>query len=123
MARFTKFVLLAQRLITKNGRSIVIVFPTSIDQDINKPYLGKIESVNTKTVVGVFLNQSRDDQTAPSLVTKGVKHVLIAAGDITPDEMTTATKIQDRGIDWKISNVKIVDPGDDVIMYDVEVNS
>ena len=123
MARFTPFVLLAQKLIQKNGRSILIVFPTSIDQDINKPYLGKIQSTNTKTVVGVFLNQKRNDQADPVLVAKGEKHILIAAGDITPEEMKTATKIQDRGIDWKIADVKIVDPGDDTIMYDVQVNS
>jgi len=123
MARFTKFVLLAQKLIAKNGRSIVIIFPTTIDRDITKPYLGKIESTTTKTVVGVFLNQRRNDQADPVLVAKGEKHVLIAAGDITPDEMKTATKIQDRNIVWKISNVKIVDPGDDAIMYDVQVNS
>lgn len=123
MARFTNFVLLAQKLIAKNGRSILIVFPSTIDRDITKPYLGKIESTNTKTVIGVFLNQQRDDQADPVLVAKGEKHVLIAAGDITPEEMKTATKIQDRNIVWKISNVKIVDPGDDAILFDVQVNS
>ena len=120
MARFTTFVLLAQKLIQKNGRSIVIVFPTTIDRDINKPYLGKITSTTTKTVIGVFVNQSRNDQADPVLVAKGEKHVLIAAGDITPKEMKTATKIEDRGITWKIADVKIVDPGDDAIMYDVK---
>ena len=128
MARFTNAILLTQRQVQKNGRSIVIVFPTTISKDINKPYLGKIESVDTKTVIGVFLNQKRNDQAGqttsfPVLVAQGEKHVLIAAGDITPKEMKTATKIEDRGITWKIVDVRIVDPGDDAIMYDVQVNS
>lgn len=126
MARFTNFVLLAQRLIQKNGRSLVVTFPTSIDRDINKPYLGKIKSVNTKTLIGVFVDQNRNDQNltnAPTLVQVGLKQCLIAAGDVSPETIRTATLITDRGIVWKIKNVETVDPGDDPILFKLNLEA
>lgn len=126
MARFTKFVALAQRLIQKNGRSIVVTFPTNIDQDINAPYLGKIKSGNTKTVIGVFVNQNKNDQgltTAPILSQSGLKDCLIAAGDISPDTIKTATTITDRSVVWKVKNVETVDPGDDPILFRLKLEA
>ena len=126
MARFTKFVLLAQKLIQRNGRSIVVTFPTSIDRDINKPYLGKIQSVNTETLIGVFVDQNKNDQSmgnAPMLSQAGFKSCLIAAGDVSPETIRTATLINDRGIVWKIKNVETVDPGDDPIMFKLNLEA
>jgi hypothetical protein len=128
MARFTKSIALAQKLIKKNGRNVTITFPSTTLADPAKPWEGVTTSSNTKVVKGVFTNYARTDQRnvndgVPTNVQVGDQKLLVAAGDITPDDIKTATTVDDRSTTWKVINVEVVDPGDDPILYKLQLRA
>lgn len=88
MARFDKFIALAQRLIAKNGQDTILrVFGDAPEADGDKPWRTGAPSSSDVTVKAVFLNFADLGRAAERYMTgtdiqTGDKLVLIAGGDL-----------------------------------------
>ena len=126
---YTKFRLLAERLIEANGRDISLVRrdqgnPT----DPNKPWRGSTEADEIIVVVkGVFTEFEKEDFDG-TLVRRGDKRVLIADKSVIDEGGGAANlkiedydHILDGGTRWEIMKAELIEPGSTRILFDLHV--
>ena len=124
------FAALADRLITKNGRTIVLRSTTRTPTDADKPWAAATESETDTDTVGVFLDIAASDfQARVSAVSRlvianvEVKVASVLIPGTCPVEPTTAMKIVDGDRIWGIARVEKIEPGDGVSLYIVALGN
>lgn len=137
MSQFDNFITLAKRLIAKNGRDVNLLQETATIPDSTKPW-----RVATSTAVdplngvkAVFLEYSEyllgqqkdpdssDQGTERDTIKRGDKVCLIASDDeqIQKADIRHYDRIEDGGETWVIVNMKPLQPGEQIIMYEIQV--
>lgn len=131
MARFDKFITLAQRLIAKNGQDTILRrFSDAPAPDPDKPWRTGSAEPDDITVKAVFLNygdlgRSGERFMPDTQVQTGDKLVLIAGGDLT-----SAPELRDRlyrnggGDDdegFSIVNIQTIDPNGQQVLHQLHV--
>jgi hypothetical protein len=124
---YTKFQLLAERLIGENGRTVTLVRRDQNNPiDIDKPWRGSTGASDISfDLIGVIIEYDKEDIDG-TLVRISDQRLLIAAKDIE-DVMPANELIEDYdevidgSVHWKIVKVGTVKPGAVRIMYDIQL--
>jgi len=117
---YARAVALAQRLIDKNGRGITVQQLSATPADANKPWKGAgAPTVAAQaTPKGVFVPASGNDLSSFGIdneLLKRVEQVVLIAADGT-NAFDEFHRISD-GVLFKIEWVRVLKPGDTVIIY------
>ena len=126
---YTRFRALAERLIEENGRTISLVRKDQGNPvDSDKPWRGSTGAADiTFDVIGVFIDFEADEVDG-TLVLRTDKRVLIADKSVT-EEGGSATNLNieeysdiiDGGTRYAIVKPSVIEPGNERIMYDLQV--
>lgn len=119
MPDYTRLAATAQRLIQKNGRSIVFVKLDEASADPTQPWNGPDTSETTLALNGVFVPPNTVRQFGISalgegtefrdLVTFSEQIIITAQGD---NDLREYTKVIDRDDRWGIIGLQVLRPGD-----------
>lgn len=129
MVNYASFRSLAERLIEANGRSLSLVRRDQDNPtDPAKPWRDSTEAAEITVVVqGVFIDFEKEDFDG-SLVRRGDKRILVADQSVIDEGGSAANlniedydHILDGTVRWKILGVKVIEPGDTRIMFDLQV--
>lgn len=120
MAEYDSSIDLAERLIKKKGQLVSIRQTTlSAPPDDTQPWKTGAASTNDTDVYGVFLEYSKRDIDGEK-IKQGDQRVYVPAKDLSiipqPDDML----IRDTEI-WHIQAVNELNPGGQLVMYDLQV--
>ena len=120
MATYVSLRATAQRLIQKNGRTVIYTRKGTTIADVAKPWEGK-SGDSTLSLKAAFIEFTLVSVRG-NLVQAGDKRVLIAADDlgIIPDTKDT---ILDKNVTWNIVSVEAIDPSDAAIVYDFHMRA
>lgn len=122
MADYSKFISLAQRLIAKRGRFVVLLKLGASASDPAKPWNGAGEPPVLReltSIPAVFLSTS--DSSISTVVTdvdllkRATDVALIAPHD--EFDLRDMTVLVDRGARMKVEWVQVLEPGDGVCLY------
>ena len=126
---YTRFRALAERLIEENGRTMTLVRKDQGNPtDPAKPWRGSTGADDiTFDVIGVAIDFEADEVDG-TLVLRTDKRILVAAKSVT-DEGGSATNLNieeysdilDGGTRYAIVNPMVIEPGNQRIMYDLQV--
>lgn len=131
MARFDKFIALAQRLIAKNGQETILRrFSDAPVPDPDKPWRTGSAEPDDITVNAVFLNfgdlgRAGERYMPDTQVQRGDKLVLIAGGDLsaTPELRDRLYREgggpEDEG--FSIVNIQTIDPNGQRVLHQLQV--
>lgn len=124
MADFAKLAAAAQRLISANGRTVVIAKLGSAPQDTDQPWRGQSDyGATLVTGKAVFVSERdlgytvRDEDN----VRRPDKVALFAAADDGGHELETFDEIRDGNVVWRIMKVGVLAPADTRLIYMFEV--
>ena len=114
----TKFVSLAERMITENGMFVTFKFPTE-DGEYN-PITGRVESEDV--TIEVMAVQTNPDSKALSTATVHIGDaVLLVDGKNLPKEPDEKCIVTVQGEEWQVVQVSRVAPAGFPILYKVFV--
>jgi hypothetical protein len=121
--RFGKFQALAQRLITKNARSVVYKVASTTPLNPAEPW-GPNTADTLITAPAVFLSYEAKAIDGTVVLT-GDKQCLIAALDLPGVQPKAKDRILDGTTDWEVVHVDTLQPGNlaETILYTVQVRS
>lgn len=109
----------AEELIDDNGRDITIQKRSDTVPDSSKPWEPAADGSGTNiNTIGVFEDYSISEFGGTNIQI-GDKKILIKGKGLSQD-ITTEDQIIDGSETWNIINVKKVQPGDTVIMYEIQ---
>jgi len=115
----------AQNLIEKFGRTVVLVKESRTATDATKPWLGTSTSDTEVSASAVYVPLAGEQPVTVSemLETAGLSRRADAflVGAISGQDVRTFQKVQDGSRVWRITNVSVIQPGDTVLLYQVEV--
>jgi hypothetical protein len=119
MAQYDKAIALALKLITKYGTSIKVRRITDAVADPTKPWRVTGQTAVDATGVGVFLDYEQKAVDGETIL-RGDQKVLIAASGLTvapapKDRIVRGTEV------WDVVSVQPLKPGDQIVMYEVQV--
>lgn len=126
---YTRFRALAERLIEENGRTLQLVRKDQGNPvDSDKPWRESTGAADiTFDVIGVFID-FESDEVDGTLVLRTDKRVLIADKSVTEEggsasnlKIEQYSDILDGGIRYAIVNPTVIEPGNQRIMYDLQV--
>jgi hypothetical protein len=124
MGTYTASRAVATKLINKFGRTVSFVREDRTAADPAAPWNGPDTSLVTVTVKAAIIEyevEDIDDQ----LVRFGDKKALVAAADVEASSATADLsqfdKMIDGTVEWTIMKVGVVDPGDERVLYEVQV--
>ena len=128
MVNFTSLRSLADRLISENGRDIILIKAGTTAADALEPWRVDTTAGETRiTVKGVFL-EFDNEQVDGSLIIRGDKMFLVAAKDVEDtasssqsDDIEDFDRLLDGTVDWKIINVNTIEPASSKIYYEIQV--
>lgn len=123
MARFDGAVLLARRLIAKNGQDVTLRgFTAGTPADASKPWKPGVNTKVDKTVKGVFLDYDQK-YVDGTVIQTGDQRVYLPAADTAGNAITPEPEGQVlRGtVVWKIINIKPLNPNGQSIMFELQV--
>lgn len=114
MADYSKFLSLANRLISKKGMEITFLHITEVDEFFD-PVTGKYPvQIEKKEVMGVKTSPTKEELERGQF--QGIKLVVLIAGDKIENPDTTDI-IQFGGHDYNIKEIVTVAPAEDSILY------
>jgi len=124
VAQFDNFIDLAKKLINKNGRPINLLQETKTTPDATKPW----RAVNVKStlplngVKAVFIDYSINE-IGGGLIKRGDKKCLIASDDVAIQkaDIRNYDLVIDGAEEWVIKNMTVLRPGDQVLMYTLQL--
>ncbi len=122
MAEFDRAVALAQQLIEKKGRTVTFEKRSTTLQDPTKPWLGSNQMPTQTALKAVFLNFELKE-VDNTLVQRGDQKCLMAAESISGILPNTQDRIVDGSINWEIVNVNTLKPGEQEILYELQVRA
>ena len=116
----------AQSLITKFGRTVVLVKESRTATDASAPWLGTSTSDTEVSVSAVYVPISGD---SPATVSEMVGSAGLTrradsflVGAVSGHDLRTFQKVQDGSRVWRITHVNVVRPGETVLLYQIEVD-
>lgn len=121
MSDHTEFVELAQELIAEEGRAITLQTLGATPADATKPWRGPAAPTVTtdEDVIGVFLPISSMDDLGfiakDDDLLKRADQVLLVAPTMV--DLRNMDRVLDKSVVWKVEWVKVLEPGDQVILY------
>lgn len=136
--QFDNFIALAKRLIAKSGRDVTLLQETSTPADATKPWR-VTASTATAPLTGVkavfidyedrYIGSRANPDSAGGqarefeLIRRGDKKCLIAADDAVIQQVSILdySLIVDGGVQWVVINIKPLQPGIHIIMYEIQV--
>lgn len=122
MVNFTGLINTSQRLIQDVGRLVSIERNVSVtDVDPSKPWLGKTSSIELHPAYAAFINFEEKDIDG-TLIRAGDQRCLISPKNLTI-EISTSDKIIDGTTTWTIVQAKSQQPGNTVLIYNLQVRS
>ena len=121
MSDHVKFVALAKKLIAKHGRSISVTRKSQTPVDSNQPWRGNTADPAPLSCMGVDIKNVKADDENPTK--RGGKIFLLAAGDdnLVGVDVKEFDVLTDGATVWRIKKADLVQPGDQQIIYTVEV--
>jgi len=118
MTEYTQSITNANTAIRKKGRDICIQ-RTVITTSTSTPWTVPTDSPSSHLTKGVFLDYSSHEVDGTLILAEDQKVLVAALGlDIVP---TTKDKIIDGDDTWAIKAVKPLKPGDEAIIYELQV--
>lgn len=126
---YTRFRALAERLIEENGRTLQLVRKDQGNfNDSDKPWRGSTGADDiTFDVIGVAIDFEADEVDG-TLVLRTDKRFLIADKSVTEEGGSASnlnieeySDVLDRGTRYAIVNPTVIEPGNERIMYDLQV--
>jgi len=118
---YTRLATTAERLIEENGRSVTLLKGGEVVSDPAKPWRDDSTTGDLSlTVIGAIVNYDYDEIDG-DLIKRGDKRLLIAQNSVSANEIETFDRVLDGGVDWKIQDTKVWEPGDTRIFYDLQL--
>lgn len=118
---YTRLATTAERLIEENGRSVTLLKGGEVVSDPAKPWRDDSTTGDLSlTVIGAIVNYDYDEIDG-DLIKRGDKRLLIAQNSVSANEIETFDRVLDGGVDWKIQDTKVWEPGDTRIFYDIQL--
>lgn len=124
MGRFDSSAALAKRLIDLNGEDVTVTTFSATPADPTKPWLAATNASSAATTRAVFLNYDTADggkqYANDTEVHKEVKKVLLAANGLTVAPSPQGTIERQDGTTFRMASVKLLDPGGQKVLYEIE---
>lgn len=116
----------AQTLVTKFGRTVVLVKESRTATDASAPWLGTSTSDTEVSVSAVYVPIAGEQPVTVSAMVESAglsrRADAFLIGDVSGQDIRTFQKVQDGSRVWRITHVNVVQPGDTVLLYQVEVD-
>lgn len=123
--RHVKFAITAKRLIEKNGRVLRFHRRSDVPNDPLKPWRGTTEvAIEQFDAVAVVLDYE-EDEVDGEIIRRGDRRVLLAVNS-TPEPRPSLTgfhTVTDGTVVYSIVDVKLLNPGEIDILYDMRVRT
>ena len=122
MAEYDSAIALAIRLINKKGRTLTLRRFNNTPEDSSKPWRNSVtnfESIDDKDVKGVVVDYSLKDIDGKN-IKQGDKSCVIAAEDQNL-VIENYNQVVDKNIYWHIVYATIVEPGNQRIVYKLQL--
>lgn len=114
-----------QQLIEDNGRSVTLVRQSESAQLSGKPWRGGSASDDTTITATAILIEYEENEIDDQLVRRGDQRCLLAATstEVAGQDITKFDTLDDSAVTgtWHIINVNAVQPGDTLIVYDIQL--
>lgn len=119
---YTGFINLAQRLITKWGRTVSLQVESVTPISPTEPFEGNTAATVIAGIPAFFSNYKLADVDGTK-VQRGDKSCLIAKKDLPSNQPTTKDTILDGSTTWQIIEVNTVQPGPtaDTVLFKLQV--
>jgi hypothetical protein len=120
VAEYDSAIALAKRLIKKKGRAVVLrSYTATAAADAAKPWKPGVNTPSNQNGFGVFLNYEQKFIDG-STILRGDQHVYLSLEGITTAPQVQGTLLRDAEI-WKIIAVEPLNPGEQVVFYELQV--
>ena len=116
MVDYANLANVGQRLISQNGRTVTLVLKSRISLDVNKPWRaddGDGLSIDVKAVLIPYDEKDIDGD----LVRRGDKQAYISAVGLESYDISLFDELIDNNVIWKIKNIEILNPGELLLLY------
>jgi hypothetical protein len=123
MANYDRLAALAQRLIDKNGREITVQhFPTGDLADADKPWRPDASDATEQGAKAVFLDYSIKEIDGTNVLMGDQKMYAspLALGEFSP---AVGDLVVDGSVTYTIKNVKPLQPGDTMVLYEAQLRA
>lgn len=124
MARFDRQVAAAKRLLDPNGENAVVKVFTTVVPDPNKPWVTGDSTATEVPCRAVFLNYNNVDAgrtyAEGTEIHRDDKKVLIAAKGLVADPNLQGTITRQDGTVFRIIKVRLLDPANQKIFFEVQ---
>lgn len=127
MAIHDKYANLAERLISKHGRSVTLAKLSRTPEDSDQPWRGtdpdpEVGYEFSLEVVAVFIDYNEDEIDGDA-VRRGDKRLLVAAKPVAGTDLLKADCLLDDGSVYGIIRGNLLKPGTTEILYDFQVRA
>lgn len=113
---YSGLVTTAERLVAEYGREVTVVLESQTLADETKPWEGVTSSESSVTVPGVFYDYDSEEVDNDSVRQGDQKLVVYSATDLRNYSYVTS-----QGERWDIITVSQVQPGDTVVVYELQI--
>lgn len=114
-----------KQLIEDNGREVDLVLHSEAPADGSKPWRGRDDSNDTTITATAILIEYEEDEIDDQLVRRGDQRCLLAAtsAEVAGQDIKSFDTLDDAAVTglWHIINVKPIQPGDTLIVYDIQL--
>lgn len=123
---YTHLKTLAQTLVAKYGRSVDLLRESRVESNTNEPWAGTEISDDEVTVTAVFVPLIGQQVVMETMAEFGgatarSKNCFLI-GNVSSYDIRTFQKVKDNNKIWRITNVNVIQPGDTVLLYEIEVD-
>jgi hypothetical protein len=114
-----------KQLIEDNGREVDLILHSEAPADSQKPWRGRDDSNDTTITATAILVEYEEDEIDDQLVRRGDQRCLLAAtsANVAGQDIKSFDTLDDSGVTgiWHIINVNPVQPGDTLVVYDIQL--
>lgn len=121
---YTKLASQTRALIEANGRAVSLVKYDETAADTSKPWRDRDTAGDTTIAATAILVPYEADDTDGSLVRRGDQRCLLAAAsaEVSGQDIENFDAVQDSVTgEWKIETVSVIQPGNVVVLYDIQL--
>lgn len=121
MVDYVKLAATSQRLLDANGRSVTLVYRGPAADSGNAWDGSKSVGGASESAIGVFLDYQRREVDGTKIQAHD-KRLLVAAQNLT-NSPTTAERVTDGGVNYQVIDVRVVQPGATILLYELQVRA
>lgn len=119
MADFVKLARTAQRLITKNGRSMTLAKESITPRDPSKPWSGS-DCGTTEITAVVAVTQYSEDEVDGDRIRRGDRQAWVAPPS-SGERIEDFDYVIDGDRRWSIQDVLVIEPAETVVAYRMQL--